>query len=42
VSCERGAYLFPELTRTAEADELEAIEAGLVRALRIDYAGRRR
>lgn len=41
VSCEGGAYLFPELTRTTEADELEAIEAGLVRALRIDYAGRR-
>lgn len=40
--CERGAYLFPELPNTTEADELEAIDAGLVRALRIDYVGRRR
>ena len=39
VSCERGAYLFPELGQTSEADELQAIEAGLVRALRIDYVG---
>lgn len=42
VSCERGAYLFPELTHTTEADELAAIEAGLLRAVRIDYVGRRR
>jgi SAM-dependent methyltransferase len=42
VACERGAYLFPELSRTSEADELHAIEDGLVRALRIDYVGRRR
>jgi SAM-dependent methyltransferase len=41
VACERGAYLFPELTGTSEADELQAIEAGLVRALRVDYVGRR-
>jgi hypothetical protein len=41
VSCERGAYLFPELARTSEADELQAIEAGVIRALRIDYLGRR-
>jgi SAM-dependent methyltransferase len=39
VSCERGAYLFPELVQTSEADELHAIEAGLIRALRIDYIG---
>ncbi|MGN6867001.1 MAG: class I SAM-dependent methyltransferase [Solirubrobacteraceae bacterium] len=42
VSCERGAYLFPELAQTTEADELDAIEAGRVQALRIDYVGRRR
>jgi SAM-dependent methyltransferase len=41
VRCERGAYLFPELARTSEADELDAIEAGLVQALRVDYVGRR-
>jgi SAM-dependent methyltransferase len=40
VSCARGAYLFPELAGTSEADELEAIDAGLIRALRIDYVGR--
>ena len=39
VSCERGAYLFPELAHTTEDDELQAIESGLVRALRIDYVG---
>ena len=38
-SCDRGAYLFPELAWTSEADELRAIEGGLVRALRIDYVG---
>ncbi len=41
VSCERGAYLFPELVRTTESDELDAIAAGEIRALRIDYVGRR-
>lgn len=40
VSCERGAYLFPELAQTTERDELDAIEAGLIRALRIDWVGR--
>lgn len=40
VSCETGAYLFPELAHTTEADELQAIESGLVRAVRIDYVGR--
>jgi SAM-dependent methyltransferase len=39
VACERGAYLFPELAHTTEADELQAIESGLVRAVRIDYVG---
>lgn len=38
----RGPYLFPELNGTTEAEELEAIGAGEVRPLRIDYAGRRR
>lgn len=42
VSCERGAYLFPELAHTTEDDELDAIEAGEIRALRVDYVGRRR
>jgi SAM-dependent methyltransferase len=42
VSWERGAYLFPELPQTTEADELDAIDAGLVQAVRIDYLGRRR
>jgi SAM-dependent methyltransferase len=41
VACERGAYLFPELSRTSEADELHAIEAGRIQALRVDYVGRR-
>jgi SAM-dependent methyltransferase len=41
VACERGAYLFPELSRTSEADELQAIEAGRIQPLRVDYVGRR-
>jgi SAM-dependent methyltransferase len=40
LSCERGAYLFPELARTSEADELDAIAAGRIRALRVDWVGR--
>jgi SAM-dependent methyltransferase len=40
VSCERGAYLFPELTRTSEGDELDAIAAGRIKALRVDWVGR--
>jgi SAM-dependent methyltransferase len=40
VACERGAYFFTELAQTSEADELEAIEAGEIRATRIDYVGR--
>jgi len=34
---ERGAYFFAELAQTSEADELEAIAAGQINALRIDY-----
>jgi SAM-dependent methyltransferase len=40
VSCERGAYLFLELAQTTEADELDAIAAGRIRALRVDWVGR--
>jgi SAM-dependent methyltransferase len=42
VSSEHGAYLFSELVDTTEADERQAIEAGVIRALRVDYVGRRR
>jgi SAM-dependent methyltransferase len=42
VRCDRGAYLFSDLPETSEAEELSAIEAGDIRALRIDYVGRRR
>jgi SAM-dependent methyltransferase len=42
LGCERGAYLFSDLPGTSEAEELRAIEAGEIRALRIDYVGRRR
>jgi SAM-dependent methyltransferase len=42
VRCERGAYLFPELADTSELDELDAIASGEIRALRVDYVGRRR
>jgi SAM-dependent methyltransferase len=42
VSCERGAYFFPELSGTSEADELDAIDAGQIRAARVDYVGRLR
>ena len=37
----RGPYLFTELAQTTEADERRAIDAGEIRALRIDYVGRR-
>jgi SAM-dependent methyltransferase len=40
--CDRGAYFFSELSAASEADELEAIEAGRIRAARIDYVGRPR
>jgi hypothetical protein len=36
----RGAYAFPDLAGTSEEDELAAIEAGEIRATRIDYVGR--
>lgn len=39
VSCTRGPYFFSELFQTSEADELEAIKEGQIRALRIDYVG---
>jgi SAM-dependent methyltransferase len=37
----RGAYFFPDLADTTEADELSAISEGRIRATRIDYVGRR-
>jgi SAM-dependent methyltransferase len=37
-----GPYFFPDLTETSEADELAAIQEGLIRATRVDYVGRRR
>jgi SAM-dependent methyltransferase len=40
ISCARGPYFFPELFQTGEQDELEAINEGLIRAVRIDYVGR--
>ena len=35
----RGPYFFPNLAGTSEADEQAAIDAGQIRAVRIDYAG---
>ncbi len=40
VSCVRQPFLFSELDETSEADERAAIDAGEIRALRIDYVGR--
>jgi SAM-dependent methyltransferase len=37
-----GPYFFPHLVDTSEADERAAIEAGRIRATRVDYVGRRR
>jgi SAM-dependent methyltransferase len=37
-----GAYFFADLRGTGEADELAAIDAGQIRANRIQYHGRRR
>jgi SAM-dependent methyltransferase len=37
-----GAYFFPDLAGTTEADELAAIDAGQIRANRIQYHGTRR
>jgi SAM-dependent methyltransferase len=34
-----GAYFFPDLAQTSEEDELAAIEAGQIRATRVDYVG---
>jgi SAM-dependent methyltransferase len=37
-----GPYFFPDLAQTSEEDEWAAIEAGQIRATRVDYAGRLR
>jgi SAM-dependent methyltransferase len=36
-----GPYFFPDLAGTSEADEQAAIDSGLIKANRIQYAGRR-
>jgi SAM-dependent methyltransferase len=36
-----GPYFFPDLAATSEADEQAAIDAGLMKANRIQYVGRR-
>jgi hypothetical protein len=36
-----GPYFFADLAATSEADEQAAIDADLIRANRIQYAGRR-
>jgi SAM-dependent methyltransferase len=38
----RGPYFFPDLAGTSDADERAAIDAGRIRANRIDYVGTRR
>jgi SAM-dependent methyltransferase len=38
----RGAYFFADLANTTEADELDAIDSGQIRATGIDYVGRLR
>jgi SAM-dependent methyltransferase len=40
LTCDQGPYFFSDLADTTEADELEAINAGEIRATRIDYVGR--
>jgi SAM-dependent methyltransferase len=35
-----GPYFFPDLARATEEDEVAAIEAGEIRATRVDYVGR--
>lgn len=40
--CDRGAYFFPDLLKTTEADELDAITSGQIKATRIDYVGKAR
>jgi SAM-dependent methyltransferase len=37
-----GPYFFPDLAQATEEDELAAIEAGEIRATRVDYVGRLR
>jgi SAM-dependent methyltransferase len=37
-----GPYFFPDLADTTEADEQAAIDAGVIKATRIDWAGSRR
>lgn len=39
---EEGPYLFPNLESTTAADEQAAIDAGQIRAIRVDYVGARR
>jgi SAM-dependent methyltransferase len=38
---ENGPYFFPDLADTTEADEQVAIDAGVIQATRIDWAGSR-
>jgi hypothetical protein len=40
IALARGPYFFPDLDDTSDADEQAAIDAGRIRATRIDYAGR--
>jgi SAM-dependent methyltransferase len=42
VRLEYGPYLFPDLDGVTEAEEQAAIDAGLIRATRIEYVGRLR
>jgi hypothetical protein len=37
-----GPYFFPDLAETSEEEERAAIEAGQIRATRVDYAGKLR
>jgi SAM-dependent methyltransferase len=39
VQLARGPYLFADLASTTEEDEQAAIEAGEIRAMRVDYTG---
>jgi hypothetical protein len=41
-SLENGPYFFPDLADTTAGDELAAIDAGAIKATRIDWAGSRR
>jgi SAM-dependent methyltransferase len=40
VACAAGPYFFADLAGTSEADEMDAIDAGRIRATRVDYVGR--